>query len=251
MECPDRIWPTDDSVESTQTHGSVQARPARAFGDRLGPAVSLATTELFKLQPAGAATVSEANGRASIYLAALSSNLIALAFIGQMARLGTAFYAFALILLPVLAFRTVVTFQRLVQSSIEDIAYARRVARLRAFHVGLAPELETIPARGSRPTCRASVARARRRPSAWQLTLPMASMVAVRNRVLNGACAGRVAETLRDGSLAVPLRREQSRARRPCRYNSAATPGRQSTPTHQNASTRPRPSSLAPQHDKP
>ena len=69
-----------------------------------------------------------------MYLAALSSNLIALAFIGQMSRLGAAFYAFALILLPVLAFVGVVTFQRLVQSSIEDIAYAQRVARLRAFY---------------------------------------------------------------------------------------------------------------------
>jgi hypothetical protein len=47
--------------------------------------------------------VSEANGRASIYLAALASNLNALAFIGQMSRVGTAFYALALILLPVLA----------------------------------------------------------------------------------------------------------------------------------------------------
>jgi hypothetical protein len=59
------------------------------------------------------ATISEANGRASIYLAAVSSNLIALAFIGQMSRLGMDFYAFALILLPVLAFVGVVTFQRL------------------------------------------------------------------------------------------------------------------------------------------
>ncbi|HZC13014.1 MAG TPA: hypothetical protein VE270_03250, partial [Thermoleophilaceae bacterium] len=80
------------------------------FGDRLEAAVSFATTEHFTLQTARVATVSEANGRASIYLAALSSNLIALAFIGQMSRLGAAFYAFALILLPVLAFVGVVTF---------------------------------------------------------------------------------------------------------------------------------------------
>ena len=51
------------------------------------------------MQTARAITVSEANGRAGAYLAALSTNLIALAFIGQMSRLGTAFYAFALILL--------------------------------------------------------------------------------------------------------------------------------------------------------
>ncbi|MFL5863871.1 MAG: hypothetical protein ACJ780_24370 [Solirubrobacteraceae bacterium] len=60
----------------------------RALGPRLGPAATFATTEHFNLQISRAQTVSEANGRANIYLAALSSNLIALAFIGQMSRLG-------------------------------------------------------------------------------------------------------------------------------------------------------------------
>jgi hypothetical protein len=63
--------------------------------DGAGPAVTFATTEHFNLQTARAVTVSEANGRAGIYLAAVSSNLIALAFVGQMSRLGAAFYAFA------------------------------------------------------------------------------------------------------------------------------------------------------------
>ncbi len=63
----------------------------RALGLRLGPAATFATTEHFNLQTARAQTVSEANGRASIDLAALSSSLIALAFIGQMSRLGVAF----------------------------------------------------------------------------------------------------------------------------------------------------------------
>jgi hypothetical protein len=52
---------------------------AASLGPRLGPAATFATTEHFNLQTARAITVSEANGRASIYLAALSSNLIALA----------------------------------------------------------------------------------------------------------------------------------------------------------------------------
>ena len=99
-----------------------------------------------------AITVSEANGRASIYLAALSSNLIALAFIGQMSRLGAAFYAFALILLPVLVFVGLVTFLRLVQSSLEDIAFAHRIALLRDLYLRLSPELEpyVLAVRGSR-----------------------------------------------------------------------------------------------------
>ncbi len=65
-----------------------------------------------------------------------------MAFVGQMSRLGVAFYSFALILLPVLAFVGVVTFLRLVQSSLEDIAYAHRIGFLRSFYLRLAPELE-------------------------------------------------------------------------------------------------------------
>src|SRR5918996_2322410 len=136
------IGPPLVQVDSGTNGGSVdrRSRLAQSLGDRLGPAVTMATTEHFNLQTARAATISEANGRASIYLAAVSSNLIALAFIGQMSRLGPAFYAFALILLPVLAFIGIVTYQRLVQSSIEDIAYAQRIGRFRDFYLTLAPE---------------------------------------------------------------------------------------------------------------
>lgn len=109
-------------------------------------------------------TVSEANGRASIFLAAPSSNLIALAFIGQMSRLGVAFYVFALILLPVLAFVGVVTFLRLVQSSIEDIAYAHRIALLRSFYVSVSPELEPYPSSSRRGTRRRQATRRRSQP---------------------------------------------------------------------------------------
>jgi hypothetical protein len=167
---------------------------------RLGPAVSFATTEHFNLQTARALTVSEANGRASIYLAALSGNLIALAFVGQMSRLGAAFYAFALILLPVLAFVGVVTFVRLVQSSIEDLAYANRIALLRSFYLRVSPELEPYLVAGSGTPSVAPPA-----PSAWQLTLTAAGMVAVVNSVVVAACAGLVLEAAGVHSLAIPV----------------------------------------------
>jgi hypothetical protein len=48
------------------------------------------TTEHFVLQTARSAGIAEVNGRAGFYLAAVSSGLIALAFIGQLSRLGTA-----------------------------------------------------------------------------------------------------------------------------------------------------------------
>jgi hypothetical protein len=161
----------------------------RALGPRLGSAATFATTEHFNLQTARAQTVSEANGRASIYLAALSSNLIALAFIGQMSRLGVAFYAFALILLPVLAFVGVVTFVRLVQCSIEDLAYAHRIALVRSFYLRVSPELEPylVILQEESSTRLSDGARA---PSAWQLTLTAAGMVAVITSVVMAACAG-------------------------------------------------------------
>lgn len=170
--------------------GSVSLSLAELLGVRLGPATTFATTEHFNLQTARSITVAEANGRASIYLAALSTNLIALAFIGQMSRLGAAFYAFGLILLPVLAFVGVVTFLRLVQSSIEDIAYAHRVARLRDFYLQVSPELEPylLVVRGSRAA--ALLEGDRVAPSAWQLTLTIAGMVAVVNSVVLAAVAG-------------------------------------------------------------
>jgi hypothetical protein len=129
------------------------------------------------LQTARALTFSEANGRVSIYLAALSSALVALALIGQTSRLGVAFCAFALILLPVLAFVRLVTFLRLVQSSVEEMAYARRIGLLRTYYLRIAPELEQYFV-VDRPT-RAAMAPVDAGPSAWQLTRTAPGTVAV------------------------------------------------------------------------
>jgi hypothetical protein len=202
---------SDASAELAVTRGGArraeqgQTALADSFGPRLGPAATFATTEHFNLQTARAITVSEANGRAGIYLAALSSNLIALAFIGQMSRLGEAFYAFALILLPVLSFVGAVTFVRLVQNSIEDIAYAHRIGLLRSFYLRLSPELEPymVVVRGSRSAPPSSGERPA--PSAWQLTLTTAGMVAVVNSVVAAACAGLVLEAAGVDPLAIPL----------------------------------------------
>jgi hypothetical protein len=175
--------------------------PAQAGGAGAGHAATFASTEHFNLQTARALTVSESNGRASIYLAALSSNLIALAFIGQMSRLGVAFYAFALILLPVLAFVGTVTFVRLVQSSVEDIAYAHRIGLVRSYYLRVSPELEPylVVLRGTR------AAPLHEAPGAWQLTLTAAGMVAVVNSVVVAACAGLVLVAAGVHWLAIPV----------------------------------------------
>ena len=122
-----------------------------------------------------------------------------------MSRLGAAFYAFALILLPVLAFVGVVTFLRLVQSSIEDIAYANRIALLRSFYLRVAPELEPYLVAVSGTRSAAPVDGEKPAPSAWQLTLTAAGMVAVVNSVVVAACAGLVLEAAGVHSLAIPV----------------------------------------------
>src|SRR3954447_1231065 len=208
--CPARAPARRSAIPSDTRRECQRSRhPTRAFlpdgaaaalAPGSGPAATFATTEHFNLQVSRAITVSEANGRASIYLAALSSNLIALAFIGQMSRLGVAFYAFALILLPVLAFVGTVTFLRLVQSSIEDIAYAHRIARAQLLPA-VSPELEPfiVVLRGRRG------APLHGAPGAWQPALTAAGMIAVVNSVVVTACAGLVLVAVGVHSLAIPV----------------------------------------------
>ena len=76
-----------------------------------------------------------------MFLGAVSGGLIALGLIATASRVGTAFYAFGLVLLPTLAFTGLVTFERVLQSGIEDLRYARRIALLRGYYFDGAPEL--------------------------------------------------------------------------------------------------------------
>ena len=61
-------------------------------------ALLIMMTEHNNLQAMRSATISEATGRTTLFLGAVSSSLIALAFIGQMSKMGAAFSLFALIL---------------------------------------------------------------------------------------------------------------------------------------------------------
>jgi hypothetical protein len=98
------------------------------------------TTEHFTLQTARSATIADSNGRSALYLATVSGAVVALAFIGQVDRLGRAFYLFALALLPALVLLGVLTYLRLVQTAVEDLFYARAINRIRRHYVDLDPD---------------------------------------------------------------------------------------------------------------
>ena len=99
--------------------------------------VTIMTTEHYNLQTGRAMTISEANGRASLFVGAVSSGLIALAFVGQISHLGTAFYVFSLVVIPTLFFMGLITFERVLQSGSADFMYAIGINRIHLSFVGL------------------------------------------------------------------------------------------------------------------
>ena len=103
--------------------------------------VSIVTTEHFALQAARSATIAESTGRANVFLGAVSGGLVALGLIASATGVGAAFTAFGLVLLPTLSFLGLVTFERVLQSGIEDHFYGRRIAQLRSYYFDRSPGL--------------------------------------------------------------------------------------------------------------
>ncbi len=99
-------------------------------------------TEHSVLQAGRSATIFETGGRTAVFLGTVSSALVALAFVGQISRLGTAFFAFALVVLPTLFFLGLVTFERALELGIEDYIYAAGMSRIRHFYVEMVPQAE-------------------------------------------------------------------------------------------------------------
>ena len=164
--------------------------------------MTFATTEHFTLQGARSSTIAEATGRATMFLGAVSGGLVALGLIATAAGVRTAFYAFALILLPTLAFVGLATFNRVLQSGIEDLGYASRIARLHGYYFQYAPELAghllSVP-----PAERLhmhGIGGGR-----WQKFLTISAMVGLVTAVLAGSAAGLLAAVVSDHVLSVAL----------------------------------------------
>jgi hypothetical protein len=110
-----------------------------AAGENRSAWITLLTTEHYNLQTLRAATIGEANGRASIFLGSLSAGLIALGFQGGGRSAGTT--TFQVIVLSALTFLGVVTFLRCLEISLDDWDFAERIGRLRAIYAELVPPL--------------------------------------------------------------------------------------------------------------
>jgi hypothetical protein len=103
-------------------------QPSQAF-------ITALVTEHFVLQSARATTVSEAVGRSAVYLASVSGALVAFGFLTQTGHR----FAVVGLVLPALVILGVFTFVRLVETSVENLVFLKRIEAIRGFYATLDP----------------------------------------------------------------------------------------------------------------
>jgi hypothetical protein len=99
--------------------------------------LSALTTEHFVLQTAYTSTVTEAAGRSTLFVMALSSSLVAMGFLSQSREL---FQTFAATVLPVVFLLGLFTVVRLVDTGLESMHYLTGIARIRGYYRTLGEE---------------------------------------------------------------------------------------------------------------
>lgn len=100
------------------------------------------TTEHFTLQGARNGTISESNGRLGGFLTTVSLSIVALAFIAQVAELGTVFFVFSIVIFPILISVGIGTWIRLIQLGVADVLHVQAINRIRHFYLQVVPEAE-------------------------------------------------------------------------------------------------------------
>lgn len=157
-------------------------------GDAQSAWMGVLTTEHYNLAMLRIATISEANGRASVFLGALSAGLIALGFqgIGHGRSAGTT--VFEMLVLSSLAFLGLTAFLRCLEVSIDDWEFGMRIARLRSTYCNLMPELADVLATTAWEE--ESVAMLADRWQPFQKMLSVAGSVGVLTSVVLGADLG-------------------------------------------------------------
>jgi hypothetical protein len=151
--------------------------------ERQSAFLSALNTEHFVLQSAASATVTESAARASIYIMALSSFLIAMGFVSQSPG---AFGPLVASVLPALFLLGLFTVIRLVDINGNYAGHLAAMARIRSYYSGLTPEAADYfePDRGRSPE-ESYPALQLGRGIAFLTTT--SSMVAVINNIVAGA----------------------------------------------------------------
>jgi hypothetical protein len=113
-------------------------------GDAKPAWITLLITEHYNLQVQRVATISESNGRASVFLGAVSAGLIALGFESTRGAGPVGRMIFQVLVLTPLVFLGLVAFVRCLEIAIDDWEFVTRITRLRCTYDQLVPELAPL-----------------------------------------------------------------------------------------------------------
>ena len=178
-------------LDPDATRASGTPTPVGGLGG--SSALQILTTEHWSLLGGRSLVYMESFARATMFIAALSGAVVALALVAQATDFGDGFVAFALVLLPVVLFIGLATFGRLLQVAWEDVMWTQGMNRLRHAYLELEPGLEPyfVTSRYDDEAGVLQSALGRTRPvSALQPFLSIAGIVAVLDSVVVGSIAG-------------------------------------------------------------
>jgi hypothetical protein len=182
-----------DATSRAPEHPGV---PASRFGP---DALQILTTEHWSLLATRGLVYTEAMSRTSIFIAALSGAVVALALVAQATDFGSGFVAFALVLLPVVYFVGWATLVRLSQVNYENARWVQGMNRIRHAYLDIAPELEpyfVTSKYDDNAGILATVMPGLGSTRAYQALASAPGIVAVINAVVAGAVAGVAAMAL-------------------------------------------------------
>jgi hypothetical protein len=169
--------------------------------------ISALTTEQFVLQAARSANVGEMTGRATIYMGAVSSALIALGFLAQVV---THLDPFVAAVLPALFLLGEFTFAALLRNTLENLVLLGQMQRIRGYYRTLVPEADQFfgqAAEEERISAAMATVGLRARPAGMLFT--GASVLAAINSMVGGVglalLAARVASLPTGAALAVGI----------------------------------------------
>lgn len=173
--------------------------------------LSALVTEHFVLQSARSTLTGEAGSRSSLFLAVLSSSLVAAGFLGSDPGRLAPFLFFAI---PVVILLGGLTWARLVELNVEDLRYLSRIQTIRRHYTTLTPEAPdffpdlrraaSVP--GAVPAVAEAFAYMGMRPGPRQLLFTGAATIAAVTSVVTGFAVALLVLWLGGaGALAVPL----------------------------------------------
>ncbi|MEU8421727.1 hypothetical protein AB0C15_12725 [Micromonospora sp. NPDC048835] len=167
-------------------------------GEREQALLTVLTTEHYALQTSRAGTIAEATGRATIFLSVLSAALIGLGFVASNEKLVRPYLG---AVLPTLVVIGVLTFLRLVETTVENSLDLARIQRIRAYYQHqFAAEhdffADAVVDDDAMSTAWNLVGT---RPGRWEFLLTTAALVGAVNAVLTGLGVALAAATVGAG----------------------------------------------------